>query len=303
MWGFTGKDSIEQRQEVAATRKMIGFLLGIGMFAMAFLWFIPKDLFTTAAWLDGKGLGLLYSGGATAFQTGSFWDITDVTVPVSEEAFRFAAMITLLQLAFGYLIGVSGSYISGQDCENTLQFFYLATSGKVNARNVNWRKLGFWFTFIGIACFDTYTDWQFASRNGQPDLIIVSLLYSLLIYNIASEFALIMGLQLAIGNAPDAISGALTTMMGILTSPFKSKVKPQHGGGQPKQGGSQQPQQPGGGKKQQPGGQPKQGGQQHNPQQPQRQHQPMRPVSREQNGGSRASLPEYRMEPLDLDNL
>jgi hypothetical protein len=260
MWGFSGKDNIDSRQEVQSTRKMIGFIIGVSLFMMALFRFVPKDLFTTASWLDNKGLGLLYSSEATAFSAGSFWDITNVTVPVSEEAFWFAVMITVLQFAFGYLIGVSGSYVSGREVENPLQFMFMFARGQITATNVNWKKLGYWGTFISLAIFDTYTDWQFSSKFGQGDILFVSLVYSLVIYNVASEFALMYGLQLAIGNAPDAVSGAISTFMAIITAPFNKssrssgKGKPQ---GQEKQqqpqGGRGKPQQQGNPRQQPPG--------------------------------------------------
>lgn len=236
MWGFSGKDNIDNRKEVQATRKMLGFIIGMSMFMLAIFRFIPKDLFTTASWLDRKGLGILYSTDAMAFSKGSFWDITNVTVPVSEEAFWFAVMITVLQFAFGYLIGTSGSYTTGSNVENPLQFLFMFAKGQVTAANVNWKKLGYWMTFIALAAFDTYTDWQFSSKFGQRDILIVSLLYSLIVYNIASEFALMYGLQLAIGNAPDAVAAVITTVLGILSAPFGNNRKSQP------QGKPQQPQ-------------------------------------------------------------
>jgi hypothetical protein len=240
MWGFSGKDNIDNRKEVQATRKMLGFIIGTSMFVLAIFRFIPKDLFTTASWLDRKGLGILYSTDATAFSKGSFWDITNVTVPVSEEAFWFAVMITVLQFAFGYLIGTSGSYTTGANVENPLQFLFMFAKGQVTAANVNWKKLGYWMTFIALAAFDTYTDWQFSSKFGQRDILVISLLYSLIVYNIASEFALMYGLQLAIGNAPDAVAAVITTVLGIISAPFGGRKsqpqgKPQlpHGQGKP----------------------------------------------------------------------
>lgn len=262
MWGFSEKDNIEGRPEVQATRKMIGFIIGLSLFMLAIFRFIPKDLFTTATWFDAQRVGMLYSGEASVFAEGSFWDITNVTVPVSEEAFWVAVMITLLQFTFGYLIGTSGSYINGgQNVENPLQFLFIFSKGQVTAKNVNWKKIGYWITFLSIATFDTYTDWQFSSKFGQRDILIVSLAYSLLIYNIASEFALMYGLQLAIGNAPDAIAGAIKTFTTIITSPFDGKKKPNQqqqqrrpddGGGKQQQQPQQQRQKQRGGKQQQP---------------------------------------------------
>lgn len=244
MWGFSAKDNVENRAEVQATRKIIGFFLGLTLASLAAFRFIPKDLFTTAAWLDRRGLGLLYSDAAMAFAPGSFWEVKNVTVPVSEEAFLFALMITVLQLTLGYMVGVSGSYINGQNVEGMLQFFYLFAKGKVTANSVNWRKLGSLLIFVSLATFDTYTDWQFSSRFGQDGLLIVALVYSLLIYNIASEFALMYGLQLAIGNAPDAIAGFVGMAISVVTSAFSKpqssgQQKPSnHGGHQPSAGKS-----------------------------------------------------------------
>lgn len=269
MWGFSKNDNIEQRAEVQATRKMIGFTLGLVLFLLSALRFIPKDLFTTAAWLDRKGLGLLYSSEATAFAPGSFWEIRNITVPVSEEAFWFAVMITVLQLVFGYLIGTAGSYIKDSrdgDVESVVQYFAVLAKSKGKAKT-NWKKMNYFFTFVALAMFDTYTDWQFSSRFGQTDILIISLLYSLLIYNIASEFGLMYGLQLAIGNAPDAIVGFFQTSLAIITAPFKAnkaRNKAPVGGGGHKPGGN--PSGGGGGK---PGG-----GNQQQQQQQQKQRHP-----------------------------
>jgi hypothetical protein len=300
MWGFSAKDNIENRAEVQATRKIIGFILGVTLASLAAFRFIPKDLFTTAAWLDRRGLGLLYSDAAMAFAPGSFWEVKNVTVPVSEEAFLFALMITVLQLTLGYMVGVSGSYVNGgQNVEGLLQFLYLLGKGKVSANSVNWRKLGSLLIFISLAAFDTYTDWQFSSRFGQDGLLIVALVYSLLIYNIASEFALMYGLQLAIGNAPDAISGFVKMMISVVTSAFS---KPQsggsgHGGGQQKppqqhQGGGK----PGGGNSNQQ--QKQQGGSRGG----QQQNQPPKRVG--QGGGMpsthRPNEMNGRMPPIEM---
>jgi hypothetical protein len=180
-----------------------------------------------------------------AFATGSFWEVKNVTVPVSEEAFLFAVMITALQLVFGYMVGTAGSYINGKSVEGLLQFLYLFGKGEVNANSVNWRKLGALLTFVFLAVFDTYTDWQFSSRFGQPEILLIALVYSLLIYNIASEFALMYGLQLAIGNAPEAIVGTIkmlwATVAGLFgkKSPGQSQSKAPQGGS-----GSQQNKKP-----------------------------------------------------------
>lgn len=245
MMGLNERDSIENRAEVSAVKKMIGFSLGVVAFLTATFWYIPKDLFTTATWLDSKQLGLLYSNGATAFAAGSFWDITDITVPVSEEAFRFALLVMLLQFIFMFLAGTSGSFVLGKRVDSPIQFLYLAATGEgVSASTVNWKKLGYIITFIAIGAFDTFTDWQFSSKYGQANAWL-ALVYSFGVYNLGSEYAFMIGLQFAVGYAPDAIAGALRTAIAIITSPFSGsggkKSQPQ-GKPQPPQGqGKPQP--------------------------------------------------------------
>lgn len=261
MFGLNETYGVDKKEEVSATIKMVGFFLGLGAFLSAVLWFIPKDLFTTATWLDSKQLGLLYSNGATAFAQGSFWDITDITVPVSEEAFRFSVLILLLQFIFMFLAGTAGSYVNGKNVESPIHLAALLLTGNgVTASNFNWKKLWYVIVFVLVGVFDTFTDWQFSSKYGQANLWL-SLVYSYIVYNLASEYAFMIGLQFAVGYAPDAIAGAIQTFMAIITAPFQSsgsrqkssKGKPQEKPQQSQQQGRGKPQQQGNPRQQPPG--------------------------------------------------
>ena len=255
-WGYDKSDDTSKREQTIAAKRATSFVAGSLAFFSAIFWYVPKDLFTTAAWLDSRGLGLLYADSAIAFRQGSVWDITGITVPVSEEAFRFGAGIMLASLMFGILFQVAGSYTKDGQINSIFHFLFMLMTGKIRIKDVNWEKLSLLSMFILVIGFDSYTDFQFSSRFGEGP-VIDALFYSIIIYNVMSEFFLLRGLQMMIGNAPEAITGVFkllwVTIIGLTgkSSPGRSQQKPPQSNNQ-----SGRPNPPQGKKPQQHGGHP-----------------------------------------------
>jgi hypothetical protein len=254
-WGYDKSDDTSKREQTIAAKRATSFVAGFLAFFSAIFWYVPKDLFTTAAWLDSRGLGLLYADSAIAFRQGSVWDITGITVPVSEEAFRFGAGIMLASLMFGILFQIAGSYTKDGQINNIFHFFVVLLTGKIRIKDVNWEKLSLLSMFILVIGFDSYTDFQFSSRFGEGP-VIDALFYSIIIYNVMSEFFLIRGLQMMIGNAPEAITGVFKLIWATITgltgknSPGRPQAKPPQGnsgGSRPDQQSKKPPQKQGGG--------------------------------------------------------
>lgn len=232
MWGYDSADDTSKKEQTIAAKRAFSFFAGLTAFVTAIMWYVPKDLFTTAAWLDQRELGMLYTHSAMAFAEGSMWDITNVTAPVTEEAFRFGVGVMLSSVLLGILFQTAGAYTKDRQCNSLFHFFVLLIGGKVSSRDVNWGKLSLFFFFLVVIMFDSYTDYQFSSKFGSAPKLD-ALFYSVIVYNIMSEFFLIRGLQLAIGNAPDALSGLVRAFIAIITSPFsgnKKKSQPQQKG-------------------------------------------------------------------------
>jgi hypothetical protein len=264
-WGYDKSDDTSKREQTIAAKRATSFVAGVLAFFSAIFWYVPKDLFTTAAWLDSRGLGLLYADSAVAFRQGSVWDITGITVPVSEEAFRFGAGIMLASLMFGILFQIAGSYTKDGQINSIFHFTVMLLTGKIRIKDVNWEKLSLLSMFVLVIGFDSYTDFQFSSRFGEGP-VLDALFYSIIIYNVMSEFFLIRGLQMMIGNAPEAIAGVFKMVWATITgltgksSPGRPQSKPPQGasgGGRQDQQIKKPPQKQGGNGNNHP---PKQGG-------------------------------------------
>ena len=159
---------------------------------------MPEDLFSTARFLDGMELAKVFETQASltddpvlgwVMRTAMGFDFPDVSM----SAFGISFMIILVQIYAGYRTAAAGSY-TAKSSNLVMLLINHVRGDSIDIDRLNWDKVGWLALWFIAAIFDTFTDIAFRSHGWQTGLILQSIVFSLIVYNILSECAFFTGI-------------------------------------------------------------------------------------------------------------
>ena len=174
-------------EEKRSKNSYVGFIRFVIGFAMLFIgvMYFRADVTTSAKFFDSIGMQPVMN-----YET--FYEFIQFFIghtTLSPESWAFGIGLSVLQLYFGYMIVVTVA--GGNDIKSKLQAYLI--------NPYVWLRV---FTAI----VDTYTDIDFRSYGmSSTSLVFKTLLISLFVYNLGSEYALTAGFRETVSNLDDMI--------------------------------------------------------------------------------------------------